>query len=171
MSERRIQLWRRRTIAVTLAGVAAFGASAAWAWRASSPVQPRLPEPPPVRTEQPPAAIEPLQLAGFAKLLSPPPPAVETPEDAARAAGEQRFALLGIVSKDGALVAAVHDRKDDRVHFVKEGDTLGSATVVRVAARSVEIGDAGGGPARRYQLSSPKPPGTDKPEPTARGDG
>lgn len=169
----RVRAWRRRTIAAGAAGALACVGSAAWSVHSARAVAPRLPETrlaaPPVDAPSP--GPEPLEMRGFSKLLSaPPPPAPPTSDDKTTAEGA-RFSLLGISEGPDGLVAAVHDRADDRVHFVREGDTLGKVTVTRVASREIEIGGAaeasgsnGAGRGEtsggvRMRLVAPKPPG------------
>ena len=172
MSAARIARWRRLTWAAAAGGVALCTASGAWLSHAMRPVEPALPDAPRVADVAEPAGPAPLAMAGFAKLLSPPPP--PAPESTDPTKDEQRgyrYTLLGVVQQDGRFVAAIHDRGDDRVHFVREGDTLGSATIGHVEGRSVEI--TTDGTTRRLALASPRkghaePPKA--PEPAKDGD-
>lgn len=161
MSLRRLQAWRRRTALAGAIGIALCGASAAWSVRASREIEVALPEVATQSAEPEPAGLEPLPLDSFAKRLTfPAPPQPEpgaAPDDPRQ--GDARFALLGIVeSPEGGLVAAIHDRADDKVHFVREGDTLGRSEVRKVAPRSVELAE--GDTSRRLELKAPKPPGS-----------
>lgn len=100
-------------------------------------------------------------MRGFAKLLSVPPPPVPVAEDPRAVKEGTRFSLIGISDGPDGLVAAVHDREDDRVHFVREGDLLGKATVKRVGSREVELaGGAGESTERTMRLRDPRPPGS-----------
>ncbi len=162
MSADRAKAWRRRTVVAGTAGALVCVASAAWSVNASRAVQPMLPEPSAIapHEDQPASSPEPLDMEGFAKLLSVPPPPVAVAVDLKAVVEGARFSLLGISDGPDGLVAAVHDRSDDRVHFVREGDQLGKATVKRVAPREVEI--AGAPEAygdQRIQLQKPKAPG------------
>lgn len=162
MSVQRLRAWRRRTMLAGAIGIALCGASTAWSVRASREIEVSLPEVATQSAEPEPAGIEPLPLDSFAKRLTfPAPPAQPEPgsnPDEVRSA-DSRLVLLGIVeSPEGGLVAAIHDRSDDRVHFVREGDTLGRSRVKAVAPRSVELAE--GDTARRLELKSPRPPGS-----------
>lgn len=162
MSVQRLRAWRRRTMLAGAIGIALCGASAAWSVRAAHEIEVSLPEVATRTTEPEPPSIEPVPMESFARRLTfPAPPAQPEPganPDEARSA-DTRLVLLGIVeSPEGGLVAAIHDRSDDRVHFVREGDTLGRSRVRAVAPRSVDLAE--GDTARRLELKSPKPPGS-----------
>jgi hypothetical protein len=144
------------------------GFSAAWSVNASRAVAPNLPEAHATtpQIDQPASAPDPLDMHGFAKVLSVPPPVAAVEADPKAVAEGSRFSLLGISDGPQGLVASIHDRSDDRVHFVREGDQLGKAIVKRVAPREVEIagtaapgtlGTSAGGN-QRIQLREPKLP-------------
>lgn len=159
---------QRATYATWIVGGVAFIAALVWASRAG--VTPQLPEvshpgPAVLRvdgageadgTDGPGPGGDPLP--GFARRFSPAPPPPEiAPTTPSGPAPEpilaQRLQLLGIAREGDALVAALYDPEDDRVHLVRDGDTLADVEVRQVAERTVTL--ARGARTRTISLHTP----------------
>ena len=152
----RVRLWRRRAAAAWLAA-APLLALGAWGAVRASEVAPRLPAVP-----SPPTTAEadggpdapPLDARAFARRLGPaPPPAPPLPaEPPARVAGAG-IELLGIARDGDALVAALYDPRDDRIHLVRDGTAIGEVVVREVTELGVTLAE--GSATRRVRMVPP----------------
>lgn len=159
-----IAKYRRATRVTWVAGGIGVSLAALWAMRAQ--VTPDLPAIPTASTRTAPTVdtvSASRALPGFAMRFSPaPPPVAPTPRVApVETPIAQRLQLLGIVREGGALVAALYDPSDDRVHLVRDGEQIANVEVRRVESRSVLL--AKGSRTRTLTLSGTeaKPPHTE----------
>ncbi|MBM4114107.1 MAG: hypothetical protein FJ253_12185 [Phycisphaerae bacterium] len=68
----------------------------------------------------------------------------------------QRVELLGIARDGDTLVAALYDPADDRVHLVRDGESIAGVDVKKVEANRVLL--AKGDRVRTLSLNAPRPP-------------
>lgn len=151
-----------RLTALTLgAGAIAVAAAALWAARPSLELDlPPVPSTAAPTVDQPTTAeVPPSRLPGFMNRLSPAPPEVAKATLKAEPIESpiaQRVELLGIARDGDTLVAALYDPADDRVHLVRDGESIAGVDVRKVEAHRVLL--AKGDRVRTLSLSAPRPP-------------
>jgi len=161
MSALRIARIDRLTALTLGAGAIAVGLATLWAARPALDVQlPAVPSRPTPEAAQASAdAVVPSRLPGFANRLSPAPPERATASlkvEPIESPIAQRVELLGIARDGDTLVAALYDPADDRVHLVRDGESIAGVDVRRVEANRVLL--AKGDRVRTLSLNAPRPP-------------
>lgn len=151
-----------RLTALTLgAGAIAVAVAAVWAARPSLELDlPPVPSVAASTADQPTTAEVPApsRLPGFTNRLSPAPPEVAQATLKAEPIESpiaQRVELLGIARDGDTLVAALYDPVDDRVHLVRDGESIAGVDVRKIEAHRVLL--AKGDRVRTLSLSAPRP--------------
>lgn len=135
---------RLRIAATSIVGAVGMLVSASWALRFVAPPVATLPTLAPVVSDESadPVAATVDRAAYEVALWNPPPPPPPPPVPPAPERIESlRLELVGIVVTEGQTIAAIYDPTDDRIHLVRDGESIGTRSIVRVTSTFAEIQD------------------------------